>query len=83
MIQWSGSFALSNKMFSIINELAGPSERKFVKVISISTVTSGVFYVIVGLTGYLSYGDNVGGNIIMMCKFKAFFLLSVFSVSLS
>jgi amino acid permease len=56
-------------MFSVINELAAPSTQKFVKIISISSVSSGIFYVIVGLAGYLSYGDNVGGNIIMMCKY--------------
>lgn len=55
-------------MFSVINELASPSTQKFAKIISISSFSSGTFYIIVGLAGYLSYGDNVGGNIIMMCK---------------
>lgn len=56
-------------MFSILNEINNNSHRSTTSVISVSVGTSIFVYLLVATTGYLSYGSNVNGNIISMCKF--------------
>lgn len=53
-------------MFSIVNEIKDNSHSSTLSVISGSIGSAGFIYILVALTGYLSYGDNVGGNIIAM-----------------
>lgn len=53
-------------MFSIVNEIKDNSHASTLSVISGSIGSAGFIYVLVAITGYLSYGDNVGGNIIAM-----------------
>ncbi|BFZ65387.1 hypothetical protein YB2330_006553 [Saitoella coloradoensis] len=77
--EWSGPRALLSALpvfvfantchqniFSIINELALPTQRRVNTTIALSIGTSTSLYLLVGITGYLSYGDNVAGNIISM-----------------
>lgn len=53
-------------MFSILNEIKDNSHASTLSVIFGSIGSAGFIYVLVAITGYLSYGDNVGGNIIAM-----------------
>ena len=56
-------------MFSIVNEISNNSHRSTTSVITVSVGWAGVIYFLVAVPGYLSYGDNVNGNIISMCTF--------------
>lgn len=53
-------------MFSIVNEIKDNSHGSTLSVIFGSIGSAGFIYILVGIAGYLSYGDNVGGNIIAM-----------------
>ncbi len=53
-------------MFSIINELKDKSSSNIEKIIKTSMSISGFLYLLVGILGYLSFGDNVGENVIAM-----------------
>lgn len=53
-------------MFSIVNEIKDNSHVSTLSVIFGSIGSAGFIYILVAVTGYLSYGDNVGGNIIAM-----------------
>lgn len=54
-------------MFPIINELADNSPARTASLIGTSVGSSGFIYLLVAITGYFSFGDNVSGNIIGMC----------------
>lgn len=56
-------------MFSILNEMRDKSQPKATGVVTTSIGTAAAIYVLVAVTGYLSFGDNVKGNIVGMCKF--------------
>ena len=56
-------------MFSILNEIEDNSHSSTTSVITGSIGSAASIYLLVAITGYLSYGDNVNGNIISMCKF--------------
>jgi len=51
-------------MFAIVNEIKDNSHRSTFSVISGSIGGGAVIYLLVGITGYLSFGDHIGGNII-------------------
>lgn len=51
-------------MFSILNEIADNSPFKTTAVVVASNSLSGSIYVLVAVTGYLSFGSNVIGNIV-------------------
>lgn len=55
-------------MFSILNEMRDKSQPKATGVVTTSIGTAAAIYVLVAVTGYLSFGDNVKGNIVGMCK---------------
>lgn len=55
-------------MFSILNEIKDDSPGSIVGVISGSIGTAASIYILVAITGYLTFGNNVVGNIIQMCK---------------
>lgn len=52
------------QMFSIVNEIKDNSKRSMLYVIEGSIGTAASIYVLVAVTGYMSFGDNIGGNII-------------------
>lgn len=59
------------QMFSVINEIKDDSQSSMTSVVSASVGTAAGVYLLVALTGYLTFGDNVVGNIVSQCKSKA------------
>lgn len=55
-------------MFSILNEIEDNSPFKTTSVVLASIGSSGSIYLLVAITGYLTFGDNVAGNIVAQCK---------------
>lgn len=53
-------------MFSILNEIADNSHFRTTTVIFASIGGACCLYILTGITGYLSYGDNIRGNIVSM-----------------
>ena len=53
-------------MFSILNEIANNSHFRTTGVVLASIGSSAATYILVAITGYLSFGNNVGGNIVGM-----------------
>lgn len=53
-------------MFSILNEIANNSHFRTTAVVGASIGTAAFMYILVGITGYLSYGDHVNDNIVSM-----------------
>lgn len=62
-----GHSAYMAQMFSILNEINNNSHLRTASVVVFSVGISGLLYILVAITGYLSYGDNIGGNIVNMC----------------
>ena len=60
------AFTCAQNMFSSINEMQDRTVRGYRQVIISSIAISATVYVTIGLTGYLSFGNNVGDNIISM-----------------
>lgn len=58
------------QMFSILNEIFDNSHFRTTSVVGASIGLACFLYILVGITGYLSYGDKVGGNIVSMCKYS-------------
>ncbi|KAJ5947653.1 Vacuolar amino acid transporter 5 [Penicillium verhagenii] len=54
------------RMFSILNEIANNSHFRTTSVVLASTGSAAATYILVAITGYLSFGNNVGGNIVGM-----------------
>lgn len=55
-------------MFSILNEIGNNSHFRTTSVVLVSIGLAGAIYILVAVTGYLSFGNNVTGNIVGMCK---------------
>ena len=55
-------------MFSILNEIQDNSPGSIVGVISGSIGTAACVYILAAITGYLTFGDKIVGNIVQMCK---------------
>ena len=55
-------------MFSILNEISNNSHFRTTSVVVASNGTSCLIYLLVAITGYLSFGNAVLGNIVGMCK---------------
>lgn len=53
-------------MFSIINESKDKSLTKLSNLVSVSIGIATILFVLVGLTGYLTFGDIVNGNVILL-----------------
>lgn len=65
------AYTCHQNMFAIINELkpsdrAGSQTRQSNKIIRNAIATACASYLVVGIIGYLSFGDKVNGNIITM-----------------
>ena len=54
------------QMFSILNEIGNNSHFRTTTVVIASIGTAASIYILVAVTGYLSYGNNVQGNIVSM-----------------
>lgn len=53
-------------MFSIINESKDKSDKNILQIIGSLMGLSTALFLVVGLAGYLTFGDNVSGNVILM-----------------
>ncbi|KAH8146992.1 uncharacterized protein LAJ45_09073 [Morchella importuna] len=60
------AYTCHQNMFSIVNEIGDNSHGSTLSVIFGSIGSAAFIYLLVAITGYLSYGDNVAGNIIAM-----------------
>ncbi|EDU41619.1 vacuolar amino acid transporter 6 protein [Pyrenophora tritici-repentis] len=60
------AYTCHQNMFSILNELADNSHFQTTTVIFASIGGACGLYILTGITGYLSYGDNIHGNIVSM-----------------
>lgn len=59
------AYTCHQNMFSLVNELQDKSNSNINKVIFYAISVAVALYIIVGLTGYLSFGDNVSANVIV------------------
>lgn len=59
-----GSILTLQQMFSILNELKETTPRRTTSVVTASIGSAALIYVLVAITGYLTFGDNVIGNIV-------------------
>ncbi len=55
------------QMFSILNEIKDNSPGSVVTVIGSSIGSAASVYILVAITGYLTFGSDVKGNIVGMC----------------
>lgn len=53
-------------MFSILNEISNNSHFRTTSVVATSIGTAASTYILVAITGYLSFGNAIGGNIVSM-----------------
>lgn len=60
------------QMFSILNEIKTNTHFRTTAVVIASIGGACSVYILVAITGYLSYGSNVKGNIISMCKLSGY-----------
>ncbi|RKF58188.1 Vacuolar amino acid transporter 5 [Erysiphe neolycopersici] len=60
------AYTCHQNMFSILNEIRNNTHRSTSTVIVSSIGTSAFFYILVAITGYLSFGNEVAGNIVGM-----------------
>ena len=59
-------------MFSILNEISNNSHFRTTAVVVFSIGAAAFLYILVGVTGYLSFGNAVGGNVVAMCELWSF-----------
>ncbi|KAH0544627.1 hypothetical protein FGG08_001277 [Glutinoglossum americanum] len=60
------AYTCHQNMFSVLNEINNNSHYRTTTVIFTSIGSAGMVYILVGITGYLSFGNSVSGNIIGM-----------------
>ncbi|KAL8926214.1 MAG: hypothetical protein Q9208_003117 [Pyrenodesmia sp. 3 TL-2023] len=59
-------YTCHQNMFSVLNEISNNSHFRTSSVVVTSTGIAAFLYVLVAITGYLSFGNAVGGNIVGM-----------------
>ncbi|KAI9814534.1 MAG: hypothetical protein M1832_005714 [Thelocarpon impressellum] len=60
------AYTCHQNMFSVLNEIRDGSLRNTTSVVTTSIGSSGLIYLLVAITGYLSFGNKVEGNIVGM-----------------
>ncbi|KAL1953249.1 hypothetical protein VTO42DRAFT_3364 [Malbranchea cinnamomea] len=60
------AYTCHQNMFSILNEIANNSHFRTTSVVAASIGTAASTYILVAITGYLSFGNSIGGNIVSM-----------------
>ncbi|KAI1464564.1 transmembrane amino acid transporter protein-domain-containing protein [Daldinia caldariorum] len=60
------AYTCHQNMFSILNEISNNSPGSIVGVISTSIGSAAAVYILVAITGYLTFGNDVIGNIVSM-----------------
>lgn len=58
------AYTCHQNMFSVLNEIADNSHFRTTSVVGVSIGSAASIYVLVAITGYLSFGNEVGGNIV-------------------
>lgn len=58
------AYTCHQNMFSILNEIKNNSHLRTTSVIVASNGAGAFIYILVAITGYLSFGNDVGGNIV-------------------
>ncbi|KAG5916119.1 hypothetical protein E4U61_003959 [Claviceps capensis] len=79
VIKWAGAvdtlsalpivvfaYTCHQNMFSIVNEIKDNSPPAMVRVVSASIGSAAGIYILVAITGYITFGNNIVGNIILM-----------------
>ncbi|KTW32023.1 uncharacterized protein T551_00705 [Pneumocystis jirovecii RU7] len=74
------AFTCQQNIFSVINEIRDNSHKKLTSLIIISIGISGFIYIIVAVLGYLSFGINIPGNIILACFFSTFLFFFITAI---
>ena len=59
---------ISIQMFSILNEIGNNSHFRTTAVVIASIGLAGFIYILVAITGYLTFGNAVTGNIVGNCE---------------
>ncbi|KAI1263454.1 transmembrane amino acid transporter protein-domain-containing protein [Xylariaceae sp. FL1019] len=60
------AYTCHQNMFSILNEIKNNTPKSILGVISTSIGSAAGVYVLVSVTGYLTFGDDIHGNIVSM-----------------
>lgn len=60
------AYTCHQNMFSILNEISNNSHFRTTAVVVTSIGAAAFLYILVGVTGYLSFGNAVGGNVVAM-----------------
>ncbi|KAI9676102.1 MAG: hypothetical protein M1817_000846 [Caeruleum heppii] len=60
------AYTCHQNMFSILNEIKDNSRSRTSAVVTASIGSAGSIYILVAITGYLSFGNSVSGNIVGM-----------------
>ncbi|KAK5199368.1 hypothetical protein LTR99_001410 [Exophiala xenobiotica] len=58
------AYTCHQNMFSVLNEIADNSHFRTSSVLITSNGVAGFIYILVAITGYLSFGNEIGGNIV-------------------
>jgi amino acid permease len=58
------AYTCHQNMFSILNEIGNNSHFRTSSVVFASNGTAASIYILVAITGYLSFGNEIGGNIV-------------------
>jgi amino acid permease len=58
------AYTCHQNMFSILNEISNNSYARTTAVVVVSNGTAAAIYILVAITGYLSFGNDIGGNIV-------------------
>ena len=58
------AYTCHQNMFSILNEVSNNSHFRTTMIVFASIGTAAAIYILVAITGYLSFGNEVGGNIV-------------------
>ncbi|KAK4544663.1 hypothetical protein LTR36_003912 [Oleoguttula mirabilis] len=58
------AYTCHQNMFSILNELSTPTPTRTTAVVGASIGSAASIYILVAITGYLSFGSNILGNIV-------------------
>ncbi|KAL8681194.1 MAG: hypothetical protein Q9186_002651 [Xanthomendoza sp. 1 TL-2023] len=75
------AYTCHQNMFSILNEIGSNTHFRTTSVVVASVGIAAFIYILVAVTGYLSFGNAVLGNIVSICK-AAIVVLVLFSYPL-
>ncbi|KAJ8079524.1 hypothetical protein PM082_011111 [Marasmius tenuissimus] len=68
------AFTCAQNLFPIYNEVKGNTQRRLNMVVGTSIGSAVVTYEVIGILGYLTFGSNVGANIIAMYPSTSLFV---------